>query len=48
MSDYLIWAGEKLEQKYGWRIEYAMDYLMSGNYIPHDISLEKYLEETND
>ena len=48
MSDYLIWAGEKLEQKYGWRLEYAMEYLMSGNYIPHGVSLEKYLEEMHD
>jgi hypothetical protein len=48
MSDYLIWAGEKLEQKYGWKLEYAMEYLMSDNYIPYDVSLEKYLEETHD
>lgn len=48
MSDYLIWAAEKLEQKCGWNFEDAMEYLMSGNYIPHDVSLEKYLEETHD
>lgn len=45
MSDYLVWAGEKLEQKYGWKLEDAMEYLMSGNYIPHDVSLEMYLAE---
>lgn len=48
MSDYLIWAGEKLEKKYGWNLEDAMEYLMSGNYIPKDVSLEKYIEEGQD
>ncbi len=45
MSDYLVWAAERLEQKYGWKFEDAQEYLMSGNYIPYDISLEKYIKE---
>ena len=45
MSDYLVWAAERLEYKYGWNFEDAREYMMSGNYIPYDISLEKYIQE---
>ena len=45
MKDYLIWAAEKLEKKYGWNYYDAMEYLMSSHYIPADVSMEKYLEE---
>ena len=45
MSDYLIWAAERLEKKYGWNFDDAQEWLMSTNYIPHDISLQKYIEE---
>ena len=45
MSDYLVWAAEKLEHKYGWNFKDAQEYMMSGNYIPYDISLQKYIEE---
>ena len=46
MKDYLIWAAEKLEKKYKWNFDDAMEYLMSGNHIPYDVSIEKYLQET--
>lgn len=45
MSDYLIWAAEKLEKKYKWNFEDAHEYMMSVNYIPYDISLENYIKE---
>lgn len=45
MSDYLIWAAERLETKYGWNFEDAQEWLVSTNYIPYDISLQKYIEE---
>ena len=46
MSDYLIWAAEKLEQKYHWKYEYAVEWLMSTDHIPYDLTIQKYLEET--
>ena len=45
MSDYLVWAAERLETKYGWKFEDAQEWLMKTNYIPYDISLQKYIEE---
>ena len=38
MSDYMIWAAERLEHKYGWKFEDAQEWLMSTNYITYDIS----------
>lgn len=45
MKDYLIWAAEKLEKKYKWDFEDAMYWLTHASYIPHDVSVQKYLEE---
>ena len=45
MSDYLIWAAEKLETKYGWDFDNACDFMMSTNYIPEDVSFKKYIAE---
>ena len=45
MGDYLIWAAEKLEHKYGWDFDNACEYLMSGAYIPEDVSIERYIKE---
>jgi hypothetical protein len=46
ISDYLVWAAEKLEKKYKWDFEDAMYWLTHASYIPHDVSVQKYLEET--
>lgn len=48
MKDYLIWAAERLEKKYKWDYYDAMEYLMSGNHIPYDVSIEKYLKERDE
>ena len=45
MSDYLIWAAERLEKKYGWKFEDAQEWLMKTDHVPYDISLQKYIEE---
>lgn len=51
MSDYLVWAAERLEKKYGWDFEDAQEWLwsmsQSNTPLPYDISLEKYIEEEN-
>ncbi len=47
MSDYLIWAAERLEKKYGWKFEDAQEWLTKTDHIPYDISLEKYIEEND-
>ena len=45
MSDYLIWAAEKLESKYNWDFDDAMEFMMTTDHIPYDESIQKYIEE---
>ena len=44
-DDYLIWAAERLEKKYGWHFDDAQEWIIFSNYIPYDVSLQKYIEE---
>ena len=45
MSDYLVWAAERLEKKYGWNFDDAMYWLTHASYIPEDVSIQKYIKE---
>ena len=45
MSDYLVWAAERLEKKYGWKFEDAQEFLVTTAHVPYDVSLQKYIEE---
>ena len=45
MKDYLIWAAERMEKKYHWVFEDAMEWLVNTEYTPYDVSIQKYLEE---
>ena len=47
MSDYLVWAAERLEKKYNWNFDDAMEFLTTTAHVPYDVSLQKYIEENN-
>ena len=42
MSDYLVWAGEEMEKRYGMNVYFWMDWIMQGMYVPNDLTLEAY------
>lgn len=44
MSDYLVWAGEEMEKKYGMNVYFWMDYIMNGAKVPKQFSLETYVK----
>lgn len=46
MSDYMVWAAEKLEVDYGWDFDDALEWLGKTHYIPYPLTIQKYLEET--
>ena len=45
MSDYLVWAAEEMEKRWGWNYDDAVEYLMSNNHIPDQVSMERYNKE---
>lgn len=44
MKDYLIWAAEEMENKYGMDFDFWQEWIMSGGYIPPSCSIDSYLE----